>query len=314
MISAASLRAMFPASEIPIDKDFLSKYCKRELNRGLILASLRILEAAGYLKLISDYERKSEIQIIMEKNKLKEFIKNCPQDNLKDALLVLLREYGSEIYFKNIKISQTDLSKKFAVNEIECDEILSLLDNMGILTYKKSSGKDNVMISSPRVNAEKLNLNYKKINESYLHGQKKIDSMVQFVFTKDCRFKFVLNYFGENLSDYKCGKCDVCTSGKSFSDSTSIYLEEIFLKTLVEKKEAITQSELVKIVRGTTRDEKNKQMSTYGTCSNHEINDLKMVIFNLLSRGKIVRSESNPRKFFLTKSAQEELQPSFLGR
>ncbi len=298
-------------SEIPIDQDFLSKYCKRELNRGLILASLKILEAAGYLKLISDYERKSEIQIIMEKNKLKEFIKNCPQDNLKDALLVLLREFGSEIYFKNIKISQADLSKKFAVNEIVCDEILSLLDIMGILTYKKSSGKDNVIISSPRVNAEKLNLNYKKINESFLHGQKKIDSMVQFVFTKDCRFKFILNYFGENLSDYKCGKCDVCTSGKSFSEDTSNYLEEIILKTLIEKKEAITQSELVKIIRGTTKDEKNRQISTFGTCSNHEINDLKMVIFNLLARGKIVRNESNPRKIFLTKSTQEELQPSF---
>ncbi len=95
------------------------------------------------------------------------------------------------------------------------------------------------MISSPRVSAEKLNLNYKKLNESYLYGQKKIDSMVQYVFTNDCRFKFILNYFGENLSDYKCGKCDVCTSGESFSDATSNYLEEIILKTLIEKKEAI---------------------------------------------------------------------------
>ena len=108
--------------EIPLDPDFISKYCKREVSRGLLLTSLRILEAAGYLRLISDYERKSEIQIIMEKNKLKEFINNCPQNNLKDVLLIMLREFGSDIYFKSLKISQNDLVRKFAVSEIELDK------------------------------------------------------------------------------------------------------------------------------------------------------------------------------------------------
>jgi ATP-dependent DNA helicase RecQ len=299
-------------TEIPLDLDFISKYCKRDVGRSLLISSLRILESAGYFKMISDYERKSEIQIIMEKNKLKEFIRNCQQDNLKDVLLVLLREFGSEIYFKRIKISQPDISKKFAVNETESNEILSLLDTMGIITYKKSAGKDSVMLSSPRVNTDRLILDYKKINESFLYGQKKIDSMVQLVFTRNCRFKFILNYFGENLPNYRCGKCDICTSGESFSDVTSNYLEEILLQTLNEKKDGLSQGELVKIVRGTTRDEKNRNISTYGTCSNHEINDLKMIVFNLLTRGKIIRGESNPRKFFLTKSLNEGLQSSLL--
>lgn len=299
------------ASETPIDLDYISKYCKRNISRGLLLSSLRILESAGYFNLISDYERKSEIQIIMEKNKLKEFVKNCPQDNLKNALLVLLREYGSEIYFKIIKISQADLSKKFSVDEIECDEILSALENMGIITYKKSAGKDSVIISSPRINTEKLNLDYKKINESYLFGQKKLDSMIQYTFTRECRSKFILNYFGENKLDFKCGKCDICNTGESISDATANYLEEILLQTLNEKIDGLSQSELVRIVRGTTKEEKNKQISTYGSCSNHEVNDLKKIVFNLLTRGKIVRGESNPRKFFLTKSIKEELQPSF---
>jgi len=299
------------SSDIPIDPDFLSKYCKREVNRGLLLTSIKILEGLGYFKLISDYERKSEIQIIMEKNKLKEFIKNCPQDNLKDVLLIMLRDFGSEIYFKSIKISQSDLTNKFSITENELDEILSLLDTMGIIAFKKSAAKDNVILSSPRVNADKLTLDYKKLNESYLYGQKKIDSIVQYVFTRECRFKFILNYFGENLPEYKCGKCDICTSGESFSEATINYLEEIILQTLLESKGGLTQNELIRIIHGNTRDETNKKISTFGTCSNHEINDLKMIVINLLAKGKIIRGDHNSRKFFLSSSVQKELQPSF---
>ena len=299
------------SSEIPIDPDFLSKYCKREVSRGLLLTSIKILEGSGYFKLISDYERKSEIQIIMEKNKLKEFIKNCPQDNLKDVLLIMLRDFGSEIYFKSIKISQSDLTNKFSITENELDEILSLLDTMGIIAFKKSAAKDNVILSSPRVNADKLTLDYKKLNESYLYGQKKIDSMVQYVFTRECRFKFILNYFGENLPEYKCGKCDICTSGESYSEATINYLEEIILQTLLEGKGGLTQNELIRIIHGNTRDETNKKISTFGTCSNHEINDLKMIVINLLAKGKIIRGDHNSRKFFLSSSVQKELQPSF---
>ena len=299
------------SSEIPIDPDFLSKYCKREVSRGLLLTSIKILEGSGYFKLISDYERKSEIQIIMEKNKLKEFIKNCPQDNLKDVLLIMLRDFGSEIYFKSIKISQSDLTNKFSITENELDEILSLLDTMGIIAFKKSAAKDNVILSSPRVNADKLTLDYKKLNESYLYGQKKIDSIVQYVFTRECRFKFILNYFGENLPEYKCGKCDICTSGESYSEATINYLEEIILQTLLESKGGLTQNELIRIIYGNTRDETNKKISTFGTCSNHEINDLKMIVINLLAKGKIIRGDHNSRKFFLSSSVQKELQPSF---
>lgn len=247
----------------------------------------------------------------MEKNKLKSFIKNCPQDNLKDTLLIMLREFGSEIFLTNIKISQNDLSKKFAVGENEIDEILTLLDSMGIIIYKKSTAKDSIILSSPRVSADKLKIDYKKLNENYLFGQKKIDSMVQFVFTNECRFKFILNYFGESLPEYKCEKCDICSSAESFSDVTSSYLEEILLQTLNEKKDGLTQSELIKIVRGNTKIDANKKISTYGTCSNYETNDFKMVVSNLLTKGKILRGELNPRKLFPAVFIQEDLQPSF---
>jgi ATP-dependent DNA helicase RecQ len=296
------------SAEIPIDLDFISKFCKRELSRALLLNSLKILESAGYFKLISDYERKSEIQIIVGKNKLKEFIKSYPQDRLKDILLIILRDFGSEIFLKSVKISQSDLSKKIDISENELEEILTLLDTMGIIVFRKSISKDKVILTLPRIDAERLKINYEKLNESYLLGQKKIDSMVQYVFTRECRFKFILNYFGEILPEYKCSKCDICTSGESFSETTSNYLEEIISQTLLESPDGLTQSELIKIVRGTSKVEVNKKISTYGVCSNYDRNDLTTTFFDLLGQGKIERGKLNSKKFYLSNSVKEEMR------
>jgi ATP-dependent DNA helicase RecQ len=296
---------------IPIDLDFISKYCKRALNRGLILTSLKILESAGYLKIISDYERKSEIQIIMEKNKLKDFIKNCPRDDLRDILLILLREFGSEIYLGSIKIPQPDLIHKLNLNENEIDELLSLLETIGVITYRKATAKDNVIINSPRTNPDRLKLDFEKINESHLFGQKKLDSMVQYVFTDECRFKFILNYFGEDVPEYKCGKCDICNSGKSLLEATSDYLKEIILQTFFEREKGLTQNELIKILRGNSKTEADKELSTFGVCRNHEVNELKKIAFNLLAKGKIIRSERNPNKLLISNNSKDVIGQLF---
>lgn len=293
---------------IPVDLEFISKYCRRELNRGLLLSALRILESAGYIQLISDYERKSDIQIIMEKDKLKEFIRACPLNDIKDMLLTMLREFGSDIYFNRIKISQTDLNRIFLMSESDVDEKLTSMHNMGILEYKKSISKDNVNITAPRVNSEHLKIDYKKLNESYLLGQKKIDSMIQYALSDECRFKFILNYFGENHTEYKCGKCDKCSSGGSLSEETAAYLEEIIMQTVLEKPEGLTQSELIKVIRGTTQKIENKKISTHGSCSNYDVSELKKISFNLLAKGKIIRGELNSRIFFISNAARNELQ------
>jgi hypothetical protein len=67
---------------------------------------------------------------------------------------------------------------------------------------------------------------------------------------------------------------------------------------------------LIKVIRGNTKNETNKKISTFGTCSNHEIDKLKMIAINLLAKGKILRGDLNPRKLFLSNSIKDELEPS----
>ena len=73
--------------------------------------------------------------------------------------------------------------------------------------------------------------------------------MVDFVYTDACRFKFILDYFGEDTHDYTCGKCDKCLSEDGISIGSSEYIKEIILRGLNELGDS-TESNLIKSAKG----------------------------------------------------------------
>jgi len=278
-----------PDEEIPINMEFLTSYCKRTVSRGLLHSTLRILESGGYLKHLSEYNRKSFIQINFDKERLKTFIKKSTNNEFKEILLFLLREYGSNIFSSRIEFTLQQLSQQTDIAENDLEQNLITLDNLGITTYKRSLGKENVLLTVPRIEAKRLTLDYKKINENFLRHQGKIDSMIEFVFSSECRFKFILKYFGEEVSTYKCGKCDNCTGSAKLPEMTTEYLEEIIANSLNESGNSLTENDLLNILLGKSSTEYAKQLSSFGACSNYSKNDLKTVLQNLVSHGKVKR-------------------------
>ena len=287
-----------PESEIIINPEYISAYVKKNINKGLLYSTLKILETAGYLKTISEFDNISSFQFTTEKDKLKEFVKNSSNKNLKEVILLLLRIYGSSIFSDEVQLFLKDLASKAGLQEFDLDESLIILDNLGIGKYKKPVSKNSVLLTAPRINAERLNIDYKRINESYLNLQKKIDKMVGYVFTNECRFKYILKYFGENVENYSCNKCDNCAGEKNISSESTEYLKEIILRTL-HKTGPLSDPVLISILKGSAKPEKYHKLETFGSCSNFQRNDLKTVTHILLSRNLIKRKNSNNKKFEL---------------
>ena len=287
-----------PESEIIINPEYISAYVKKNINKGLLYSTLKILETAGYLKTISEFDNISSFQFTTEKDKLKEFVKNSSNKNLKEVILLLLRIYGSSIFSDEVQLFLKDLASKAGLQEFDLDESLIILDNLGIGKYKKPVSKNSVLLTAPRINAERLNIDYKRINESYLNLQKKIDKMVGYVFTNECRFKYILKYFGENVENYTCNKCDNCAGEKNISSESTEYLKEIILRTL-HKTGPLSDPVLISILKGSAKPDKYHKLETFGSCSNFQRNDLKTVTHILLSRNLIKRKNSNNKKFEL---------------
>ena len=296
--------------ELIIDKDYISKYVGAELSQGLLHSTLKYLENSGYIRRVSEYEKKDSLQVLFSKDKLKEFIKNSSYDELKEVLILLLREFGSTIFSSSEKISVANLANNLSTPEQSLLESLNVLDNMGIVSFRPAIAKETIILTMPRVNQENLVLNYKLINESYLNSQRKLDKMVELVYTNECRFKFILNYFGETLEDYRCGKCDKCTSFGKIKDSTAAYLSEIVTETLEEANEEIPENFLIKILKGEKVKESASLFKHFGSCKKFSSAEIKSILTELISKGNVLKSKSKRNFISLPKKEKVVIEKS----
>ncbi len=279
-------------NEIPVNIDFISAYTNKKVSKGLLYSALKYLEESGYIRLLSEFDKRSTIQINFNKNELRKFVENITDNILKETILLLLREYGSKAFNEPVSFSLPDLTEYLELTNFEIDESLITLDNLGVITYKKTLSNESLILTSPRTATERLTINYKKINEGYLHSQHKLDQMVEYVFTNECRFRYILNYFGENVHDYNCGKCDRCILGESVPESVKEYISEIILRTLRLLNGKTTQNILLKILMGKNTDIANMKLPTFGSCRNYDNNDLKIIIQELVSEKILIKEGS----------------------
>jgi ATP-dependent DNA helicase RecQ len=292
-----------PDKELIVDKEYISKYIGVEITSGILHTALKYLENSGYIRRVSEFDKKDSIEVLVSIEKLKEFIHKTPYKELAEIMILMIREYGSSLFSSPVKFSSVNLAGKLIIPEQNFIEFLSILDNMGILSYNKAIAQDTVVLTTPRIDSEKLILNYKLINESYLNSQKKLDKIVEFVFTNECRFKNILSYFGEDVPDYSCSKCDNCTSSGNLNESSISYLAEIIFDTLDEAGEPIPENFLINLLRGEKVKDSAALFKHFGSCKNFSIAEMKGVIAYQVSIGNISKSQS--AKNYLSRSKRE---------
>ena len=276
--------------ELIVNKEYISKYTATEMTSGLLHTALKYLENSGYIRRVSEYDKKDSIEVLVNRDTLKEFIQHTPFKELAEIMILLIREYGSHLFTSSVKFSSSILASKFLIPELNFIESLNILNNMGIISFNRAIAEDTIVLTTPRVDSNNLVLNYKLINESYLNSQKKLDKMVEFVFTNECRFKNILSYFGENVPDYRCGKCDNCTSSGKLKDSSKSYLAEIILDTLEEAREPIPENFLINLLRGEKIKESATLFKHFGSCKNFSIAEIKGVIAYQVSKENIIKT------------------------
>ncbi len=293
--------------EIPVNPDFISAHAKKEISGGLLFSSLKFLESAGYLKTLTEYDRKESIQILWNIERLKDFVKGSIGNSLKELILLLVREYGSEIFSRSVQISISGFTSKLGLDFYETHETLTILVNMGIISYEEPLTQESVILTQPRTDDKNLKLDYKKILESYLNLQKKIDKMVDYVFTEECRFKFILKYFGEKVDDYNCGKCDRCMTDIKSTEKIRGYISEVILKTLSETDKELTEALLISILRGTAKSLDDPWITSFGVLRNYTREDLKSIIHFLNDKDFISGTKESTRLIRITDKGLKEI-------
>ena len=211
-----------PGKNIPINTDFLNLYAKQNISSGLLHSALTYLESAGYLKINSSFTSNDSIKFLIDPNRMKQFLKSTDNDELKDLVLFLIRNFGSRIFNERVSIDYQFIESNTGLSNNSQKELFNFLSDIGFAEFISLDGKETVTLLQPRVAKENLKLNYKLINELYLFAHEKLEKMRSYVYVNECRFKYILKYFGQNTENYSCGKCDNCNSETPIKDIYSI--------------------------------------------------------------------------------------------
>ncbi len=188
-------------------EDFMQKF---NLKVNEVVYSLQALKNERIISYLEQVYRPSFVQFTCSKTDLQELEKNNPNSEL--VTKALLRTYSGiidipvRINEKQIaKIIQRDLA--FVVGQLQ------LLSRSGIIRYTPKKESPQILYLQHRIKTEELNLNYEIYLARKGQFQQRINKMIAFAKTTDCRAEYIGNYFGDAVIT-KCGVCDNCLNSK----------------------------------------------------------------------------------------------------
>ncbi|MCH5232931.1 MAG: RecQ family ATP-dependent DNA helicase [Muribaculaceae bacterium] len=174
-------------------------------------SSLRLLSQAGYLHFIEDYEKRSRVKILCEREELYHI--HDVSKGAEKVLTSILRLYTG-LFTDYGLIKESEVAYHSKLSETEVYESLLELDRAKILDYIPRSGLPVIYVPTAREETHAILIGRDIYEQRKEEMSARIESVIDYTFVdKTCRVKRMLAYFGEDNPE-DCGKCDVCREKK----------------------------------------------------------------------------------------------------
>ncbi|MGD8778556.1 MAG: RecQ family ATP-dependent DNA helicase [Ignavibacteria bacterium] len=276
--------------EIILDEKFKKFAAKDDISSNQITILLNILEENGLIKQVSNYKKKFYFKYLLTSDELKKYLKKIAEDSLKNVLVLLLKQYGSEPFFSKIAIDLNELSRQSGHKKYYLLNKIKELSGYSVLELDSPSVYPTIILSGTRVDSKYLRINSKKLNEKRIHSENKLKEIERFIDTENCRMNYIINYFGESDKFYKCGICDNCTGNKESVNGSIEFLEEKILDVIYSEHSSIKEKELFKLLTGSSRVPAVKNNPNFGILKHYSKSEIKNVIHLLIAKSLLERA------------------------
>lgn len=186
----------------------LKKEITDEIPEMAIGTSLKLLEKQGYIKRAS--EKSSNAHFKLNTN-LSDAINKLGARAKKSISVIssLQSNFGIELS-NGIEIDYYTVPNKLGITKDALTRVLKKLSELNIAEYTPPFRGTEIHILK-RIDPSELDLDHDALKTKLTQAYSKLDKIEDFIFSLNCRQKYILEYFGDNNS-YTCGKCDNCLS------------------------------------------------------------------------------------------------------
>jgi ATP-dependent DNA helicase RecQ len=228
-------------------------------NQLEVLSALKVLEHSGWIAMTESVYVPSSLMLLINREELYGFqLRNRKYELL---LKTITRAYEG-VFSDPTFINETALAFALKIQKEELLRLLDLLKKENILDYQPKKDKPQITFLKERLNADDITIDVKLYNfrkERYLF---RIEKMIQYMNSRNCRSKMLLEYFGEK-NVKKCGTCDFCLDERKNSTISGEDFERYKAKiTDLLKREKLSVKQVIDSF-ATNRHEKVIQTLEY---------------------------------------------------
>ena len=181
---------------------------RSELSEKRILAGLRILDQLGLVELITDYQPEIGVHFIIGQDSIADFISRTNNPAKGEFVDHLYRIFGPESLYKHQFLKLDYLTDKLQVSRNKIVKGLTVLQREQILMFEDRHNQPLVIIPEERTSSLPYSAQQLDWYRNIL--LEKLQMVLGYVHTRECRSKYIRTYFGETNVPRFCGKCDNC--------------------------------------------------------------------------------------------------------
>ncbi|MEY3921388.1 MAG: hypothetical protein RL634_1149 [Bacteroidota bacterium] len=212
-----------------------------KLNLFEVLYCLDILKQEEILTYQDQVFSPSTLMFTTARRTLENF--EAEHKNLEPLIKILLRTYGG-IFDIPIRINESQIAWLLKWDISNVRESLKKLHQFGITEYHPSKESAQILFQQERIQADELQINYPHYLARKKEYSHRIDYMIKFIQSRECRSIIISDYFG-NTQQKTCGICDRCVSISNTAPSKQ-YISDLLKKIIIEiKKREMTFDELL---------------------------------------------------------------------
>ncbi len=207
--------ALGKVPDTPIYLDSIRIANRLNIPEKSVSSVLSLLERNSILRKNNRRET-AKIQITVTRERLVDYYRNTTDERRK-VLEALLRSVSAEALRDETEIDLHNLRKKFDLKKEEIARSLQAFEFARLMKYQSMGGGGGYRLVQERKKFENLDIDFTDFDKRRDHAYRKLDIVVRFAETSDCKRNFILDYFREEDINGICGKCSSCTGKRKKS-------------------------------------------------------------------------------------------------
>jgi ATP-dependent DNA helicase RecQ len=181
---------------------------ENKLSEMAVASCIKILEDAGALQRLKRYDNLAELYVHARPQDLLANLSS--RTKIKKGLLnSMCRIYDEQELMEGVQFLPRELAARAGISLGALRKTFSEMADRGEATYIPPFRGRGLRITQ-RVRPEELTIDFEALQIRKAYELEKLDQVMAYASTRECRRAFLLRYFGEGLKGEGCNSCDVC--------------------------------------------------------------------------------------------------------